>query len=296
MRPESGCPIPRPAARRRAGGRRGEDREERFVEDAHRRAHLVERSRLRLAQGRRAPEGVHFGEQAAADLDQHDPAHARVVALLEQIADAADGRGDRSAARLGGVRGEDRAELEAREAVEGLVLAELAGEAAHRGEDRVLRRLCARIGLAPPQHAHPVELLGHVHQVEVAGEGSGHLLGALERQGRDELLRLGHLVGLAAVVGADRQRPQPLDVVVEREVAGFAEDLAEELAQQVDVGPDPLVERWGGGPVGRGGGGGGGCCGRGGRVGERRHGRDLSGGVYRAHDAAVTIRTGMIVG
>jgi hypothetical protein len=190
-----------------------------------------------------------------------------------------------------------RTELQPGEARERLVLPELPGQPAHGGEDRVLGRLRTGVGLAAAQHADAVELLRHVHEVEVAGEGPGDLLGALQRERGDELLRLRGPGRIAAVVGADRERAQALHVLVERGLARLAEHLTEQLAQQVDVGADPLVERRRGRPVGGGGcGGGGGCCGRGGRVGERRHGRDLSGGAYRAHDACVTIRTGMIEG
>ncbi len=212
--------------------------EEGLVEHAHRGPHLVERRRLARAERRGAPQLVDLGQQAARVVGERDPAELLELAPLHEHGDATDAGGDRASSGLGGVGREDGAELERLEATGRLPGTDLAHELGVRGRERVLgaglRRGQSRLALA--QHPHAVVLLREVHEVEVGGERLRHVLGALRREGRDELLGLLDR-GRRAVLRRclDGQRTEALDVVQEVLAAPLPEHGAEHLAQQPDV-------------------------------------------------------------
>ncbi len=214
----------------------GERAEERGVEDTHRRLDLVDDRGLALADRRGAPHGVDLGDEPAVVLGERRAAGTHGVALGQQRGDAADGTGHRAAAGLRGVRRQHGAELEALEAAQRLVPPDLLGELGERLRQRVVDGARRRGGLTLPQHADAVVLLGEVRQVEVAGEGPGDLLGALEREAGDDVGRLGQRrAAVVRPVGADGQLAQPLDVVQQVLPAGLAQHRAEQPAQQADV-------------------------------------------------------------
>jgi len=83
--------------------------------------------------------------------------------------------------------------------------------------------------------------LGQVGQVEVDGEGPGHLLGLLQAPGRDQR---GDLVAgvTVAVARIDDRVPEPLHVGQQPGAAGVADDLTEDVAEQPDVAAHRLGE------------------------------------------------------
>ena len=104
---------------------------------------------------------------------------ARIIEAFQLLAHASDRGHDRATAGLGGMSGEDGMDLERRdERIEALA-PDLCTEFGHRCRQRLWKRLRTRVALA--QNACPVMLLGKICQMEVAGEGAGHLLGPLHR-------------------------------------------------------------------------------------------------------------------
>ena len=77
------------------------------------------------------------------------------------------------------MRGEDGVEPQRLQALERGVVADLGGEAHERRGDRVGGVLAVGAAVALAQDAHPLVLLGEVHEVEVARERAGDLVGAL---------------------------------------------------------------------------------------------------------------------
>ena len=240
--------------------------EQGLVEDAHNGADLVQRGGLVGAELGGAPEGVHLGEEEAAVVGEGGVAEAGVVAFGHEDGDAADRGRDRAAARLRGVGREHGVELEGVEAAFGFLWAEFGGELRERGREGGLGAGLEGL-VSAAQGPHPVVLLGEIHQVEVAGERAGHLLGALVGEGLDESLRLGEGGGGVGGGGVDGEGAEALDVLEQVRAARFGEDLAEEFAEQAHVraqGFRHLVPRLvaggvrgagGGGRRGRGGGG-----------------------------------------
>jgi hypothetical protein len=213
-----------------------DDLEQRLVEHAHGGADLVERRGPRGAQGRGAPQAVDLLEQPPVDVLARERAGHGAVPLGEQVADAADPRGDRPTPRLGGVRREHRVEAHLAEAAHGLLAAELLGEPAHGVRDGVGHE--ARRGLALAEDAHAVVLLGQVGEVEVARERAGDLLRALGRERGDEPLGIVDGRVARALVRVDDQLAEALHVAEQLLPAGLAEHLAEQAAQVADVGAE----------------------------------------------------------
>jgi hypothetical protein len=80
-----------------------------------------------------------------------------------------------------------------------------------------------------------VELLSKVREVEVAREGTRHLLGALRGEPLDERLRLRERGVVVLVVRADGQLAQALDVGEEIVTAGLAQHCSEQPAEEADI-------------------------------------------------------------
>jgi hypothetical protein len=97
---------------------------------------------------------------------------------------------------------------------------------------------------APAEDAHPLALLGQVHELEVDGEGLGNCLGTIRFEAVNNLDDLAEpllCLGSAAPAQLDGRPPQPLDVLQQALTVGFLEDLAEDRAEQANLSP-----QWGG--------------------------------------------------
>ncbi len=122
------------------------------------------------------------------------------------------------------VRGEDRMEPQALKPTEGLVVADLAAEARVGARDRVGGVLTAGLACALAQHSYALVLLGEVHQMEVAGERAGDLVGARDGERLGDRGGTGERVGGRILVRLDRRQTQALDVVEQVVAAGFAQN------------------------------------------------------------------------
>ncbi len=114
---------------------------------------------------------------------------------------------------------------------------DLLGELRERRRDRVVQdgRSGGRLGLPVAQHAHAVVLLGEVREVEVAGERTGDLFGALHGEGGHDVCGLVQRVGRRVAVGPDGQLAETFDVVQQVLAPVLAEDPAEKSAEQAHV-------------------------------------------------------------
>ena len=190
-----------------------------------------------LADGGGAPHRVDLGEEATLVLRERRAAEALRVPLVEERRDAPHRAGDRTTARLRGVRGEHGAELEATQPAQRLLAPDLADELLERLGQRVVGRRGAgrELRLALAQDAHAVVLLREVREVEVAREGPGDLFGARHGQALDERLGLGEHRVRPVVVRADRELAEPLDVVEQVLAARLAQHGAQQPAEEADV-------------------------------------------------------------
>src|SRR5260221_2068589 len=84
-------------------------------------------------------------------------------------------------------------------------------------------------------------LFGQVDQVEVDGECASHLLGAIERPGRHDLL--GPALVNIGVARANDRPAQRLDVLQQRRSAVFLYHLTENLAQHSHVAAERIWDR-----------------------------------------------------
>ena len=161
--------------------------EQRAVEDVDDGVGFLDGRGLLESDGARAHEGVDLLQHMALVLHQVGAAH--VGALLKQAGDAADLALDGLAARLRGMRGKDRVELQAGEQLGGLGAADLLVELVERhgegirGVDRILG---GHIALALAQLGHAIVLLGQVGEVEERGERTDDDLRLVHGQGVDE--------------------------------------------------------------------------------------------------------------
>ncbi len=210
--------------------------EERLVEDGHDRAHLVGGRGLLGAQRRRAPEGVDLLEHAALRAARLGPAADGAVVLLEKRGEPADAGGDRPPSGLGGVRGEDGVEPQALQPLQRGLLADLSGQVREGRGDGVGGILALRTGVALAEDAHALVLLGEVHQVEVAGERAGDLVGALDRERVRDPRGLGERLRRLIGVRLDRGDAQALDVLEEPLGAALAQHTAEQRPEHPHVG------------------------------------------------------------
>jgi len=89
--------------------------------------------------------------------------------------------------------------------------------------------------LPPAQGAHPVVLLREVHEVEVAGERAGHLLGAAGLEGLHHALGLGERRRAGRGGGVDRQGAESLHVLQQAGAAGLGEHPAQQFAEEPHI-------------------------------------------------------------
>jgi hypothetical protein len=104
--------------------------------------------------------------------------------------------------------------------------------------DRGLQRLPKRVwSLVPlPEHARAMVLFRQVDQVEVACEGSGHLLSPLERPRSHQLLCIALIP--TVIPRADDRPPELFDVAQQLGAAVVRNHLAENVPQHADVPPE----------------------------------------------------------
>ena len=217
-----------------------DDLEQRLVEHAHRRPDLVERGRPGGAERRGAQEVRDLLEQPPFVLGARGGV-LRAVPLVDEVGDAADGRGDRAATGLGRVGGQHGVEAEGLEPCGGLVRTHLVHEFGVGGGERVARDTAVVATLT--EDAHTVVLLGQVRQVEVRREGAGDLFCPLRRQRRDDGLGPRSTVGVVALVRRDDRRTERLDVLEQVVAAALAEHPPEQAAEVADVRAQVAVDR-----------------------------------------------------
>ena len=120
----------------------------------------------------------------------------------------------------------------------------------HRGGERFPHRHLP--GIALPQDADALVLLGQVGQVKVDGEGAGDLLGLVQTPGRDQRSDLVTAGGTTVQPGASSSRSpggprsRRAAAAPRRPAAragGVADDLAEDVAEQPDIASHRLRQR-----------------------------------------------------
>ncbi len=186
----------------RAPTQRGQQREDRPVEQRHRGAHLVERGR------RIGPHGV--GQEQPLDL-LLEPARQLVARRVHQVADPPQMLEHRSPLRLRGVGGQDLRHLDV---------------AADPGRRR-----------PPAELAHALSLLGDVHELEVGGERPRHLLRARRRQLLHDPLASAPARLARVLAQRDAREPQLLHVLEQLAAAVAPDRVAEQRRQHADVAP-----------------------------------------------------------
>ena len=123
----------------------------------------------------------------------------------------------------------------------------------HRIRHRIVEDTVARGALAPAQGADPTACLGQVDQPEIERERPDDRLGGAEVEGAQLVIESGALERVVVAAQRDRPAPDPLDGGEQVRACLLRDDLAEQGAQQPDLGrervagagrPDP--ERLGG--------------------------------------------------
>ena len=140
----------------------------------------------------------------------HEVGAAEKGPLLQKAGDAADLALNGLAARLGGVRGEDRVELEAVQQLDGMLAAHLVHQLVEGN-----RELVCRIGrrarnsvehdaaLALAERLDAVVLLREVRQVEEGGEGANQDLRVVDIEAVDEGHGIAEGGGARSALGRD---------------------------------------------------------------------------------------------
>ena len=119
----------------------------------------------------------------------------------------------RAPARLGRMRGEHRVEAHRLQPRERRVVADLCRQAHEGRRDGIGGVLAVGPSVPLAEDAHALVLLGEVHEVEVAGEGPGDLVGALHGERVGDRLRLRVRERCLVGVGVDGRDAEPLDVL-----------------------------------------------------------------------------------
>ena len=244
----------------RGGGRRvegaverpvqaGHDREERGVEDRHRRAHLVERGGRHGTEVGGAPQERDLLAQSAADLAILRGREARVVQALQQPGAAAQGDQGRPPAGLGRVRGEDQGDGEPSEQlVESAIVGAAAAQRDHGLRHGIVEDAVACRAFATAECPDPATRLGQVDQLEVQGEGLDDRLGGPEVEVREIGVEPATLLGVVVLAQGDRPPADALHELEQVRSGLLGDHLAEERPQQADLrgervvrprGPDP---------------------------------------------------------
>ena len=222
--------VQRPAE---LGVERGDDVEQGQVVVPQRLVDLVGQPQPRQPEQRGLPEGEHRPPELGRPLGIVDLPHRRAVALADELADLPLDVGDRLAAHLGRVRGDDGADERPGELPRddvgrqvGLV------QQLERGGEAALLRWRA---LAAVEPAAPlvVDVLGQVGQQREVAEGADDVVGRPDVEPGQPLreLRTVHL-GPADLEGLDAGR---LDHVEDVGAGLLADHLAQDAPQQPDV-------------------------------------------------------------
>jgi hypothetical protein len=183
---------------------------------------------LRAAELGGSPEAVDLFEQAAPGFALLAARRSRVVQRLELRAHPNDRGGHRPAPGLGGMSGEHRLDHEIRQQLAKPVLTVLGADRRHRLGQRFRLRLASAVALAKSPRAVP--LFGEVDELEVAGERSRNVPGALDRPRGDKLRRAA--LAFVALTRIDHGAAKQLDVAQQLRAAGFREDLPQHVAEQ----------------------------------------------------------------
>ena len=160
-----------------------------------------------------------------------------VIDHAQQIADPAQPLDHGAAPGLGGMRGQHQVHAQRFQQLADVLMPRVAVQLGHGGRQRLPYRLIP--GIAFAQLADALMFLGQVGQVEVDGEGAGHLLGPVQvprgDQHRDRVPgRIRRLIA-GVPAGLDHRVPQLLHVGQQLRADRIADDLAEDVAEQPDV-------------------------------------------------------------
>ncbi len=204
-------------------------REQRGVEERHRRPDLVEDRRGDRPQVRRPPQEGDLLAEPAADFGILGRGQARVVQAGEQVAAAAQGDQDRPAAGFGRVGGEDRRDRQAGQlGIEGGVRPTQRAQSPDRLRHRIVEDAVAGGSLAATERPDAPARLGQVDQLEVEGEGADDGFDGARIESRQVVVEASALGRVAIDSKADRALADALDEV-EQVRAGL---LRDDLAQQ----------------------------------------------------------------
>ena len=218
------------------------EREQRRVEERHRRPDLVEHGRRDRSQVRGPPQEGDLLAQAAADLGVLGGREARVVHAREQVATATQRDQDRPAARLGRVGGEDRRDRQGRElGVEVLVRPPERPQPPDRLGHRVVQDAVVGGSLAPSQGSDATARLGQVDQLEVERERADDGFRGAEIQSGEVLVEAATLGRIAFGAQPDRSLADPFHEIEQVRTGLLGDDLAEERAQQTDLGRERVA-------------------------------------------------------
>src|SRR6266851_4817993 len=215
------------------------DTKQRFIENGHRRADLIQRCDLRSAQLTGSPKRVDLLGDPAHGLAALAIGRPRILEPAQLLPHTTDGCDHRTAPCLGRVGREDGVHLEAGEHFAQPTAAQSFAQRGHGRRQRFGHR--SRSAVAFAQDPSPMVLLSQVDQVEVDGKCASHLLGSLERPGRHDLL--GPALVNSGVARANDRPAQRLDVLQERSSAVFLYYLSENLAQHSHVAAERIWDR-----------------------------------------------------
>ena len=217
--------------------------EQRLVERRHDRADLVDRVHRLDPQLGCPPQQVDALLQGAPRLGPVSGPGPPVVEGAEQLVDAAQHGDHGPSPRLGGMRGQYQVDAQRSEQLGQLLLPAVVADLGHRGRERLAHRIGT--GVTLPHEADALMFLGQVDEVEVDGEGPGHLLGPVQVPGADQGRDRVRGAVTRLVAGIDHDVPEPLHVG-QHVRAGLrvrvADDLPEDVAQQPDVAAHRLRE------------------------------------------------------
>jgi hypothetical protein len=217
-------------------------REQRRVEHRHRGPDLVERFGRDRAKHGGAPQQRDLLAQPSADLPVLGRSEARVVQALEQLRAAPKGDQRRSSTRLGRVGRQDRGVSQRRDRCIDLGLRAAGGpQPGHGFSHRVVEIAVPRRALPTPQGPHAATGLGQVDQLEVEREGQDDRLCAGQVEPVELRLEPGALHGVIGAPQGDGPPADALDQLEDLDASLLGDDLAEQGAEQADLGGERVA-------------------------------------------------------
>ena len=218
------------------------EREQRRIEEGHRRPHLVERGRGDRSQVRGPPQERDLLAQPAAHVGILGRREARVVHAGEQVAAAPQRDQDRPPSGFGGMGGQDgrhghRADLGIEVGVRPTERAQPPDRLAHR----VVQHAVPCRPLASTQRPDASARLGQVDELEVQGERADDGFDGAQVQARQVLVESPSLGRIAIGSEPDRPAPDAFDEIEQVRTRLFGDDLAEQRTEQPDFGRERIA-------------------------------------------------------